>query len=87
MPSGGFDRCDVKNAINIGLRKGVRKGLGMKKYDSINDRFNGAFQEVEERIRAMKHNYFKKPFYSVNRLVRGMFIVTVDKKLQLGMCK
>ena len=33
----------------------------------------------------MKHNYCKRPFYSVKRLVRGMFIVAVDKKLQLAM--
>ena len=35
MPYGyhtwNLDRCDVKNTINRGLRKGVRKGLGMKK--------------------------------------------------------
>ena len=80
-----LSRHDVRNAINRGLRRGIRKGLGMKKCDSITDRLEGTFQEAEEMVKILKHNFLKRAFHSANRLVRGILILVVDKKLHLGM--
>ena len=41
----------MRTIINRGLRKGVRRGLGMKKYKSVTDRFGDKFKEAEERTR------------------------------------
>ena len=84
VPSVGH-RYDVRSTVNRGLRKGIRRGLGMKKYESISGRFKGMFQEAIERTKTLKTSFLKKAFYSVNSLVRGLLFLVVDKKLQLGM--
>ena len=63
----------------------VRRGLGMKKYESVTDCFGDKFKEAEERTRTFKLNFYKCELYSANKLVRGMRILTIDKKLQVGM--
>ena len=69
----------------MGMRKGIRRGLGMKKRDSISDRFKDTFKEATERAKTLKMSFLKRAYYSVNRIVRGMIFLVVDKKLQLGM--
>ena len=49
--------------INRALRKGVRMGLGMRRNDSICDRFGGTFQESVERMRKLKV-FLQRAFYS-----------------------
>ena len=48
-----LDRCDVTRIINSGLRKAVRRGLRMKKSESICDRLGDTFQEAVERARTL----------------------------------
>ena len=56
----------MRNAINRGTRRGIKKGLGMKKYDSITDHLKGTFQEAEQRVRILKPNLTKRVFHSAN---------------------
>ena len=80
-----LERTDVKMMINMALRKGVRRGLGMRRNESICDRFGGKFQESVERMKKLKESFLQRAFYSLNGLVRGLLILMNDKKLHLGM--
>ena len=80
-----YDRSDVSYMVNQAFRKGVRCGLGMRKYESIHDRLKDGFQEAMTRAKDMKLKYLQRAGQSVNYLVRGLFILAVDKKLHVGM--
>ena len=75
----------MKRIINMALRKGVRRGLGMKRNESICDRFGDTFQESVERMKNLKLKFLQRAFHSRNDLVKGLLFLVVDKKLQLGM--
>ena len=62
----------------MALRKGVRRGLGMKRNESICDRFGGTFQELVERMKHSKFKFLQRAFHSINVLVKELFLV-VDK--------
>ena len=80
-----LERTDVKRMINMALRKGVGRGLGMKRNESICDPFGGTFQESVERMKNLKIKFLQRAFHSINGLVKGLLFLVVDKKLQLGM--
>ena len=82
---GNYDRSDVSCMVNQAFWKGVRCGLGMRKYESILGRLKDGFQEAMTRAKDMKLKYLQRAGQSVNYLVRGLFILTVDKKLHVGM--
>ena len=67
-----LERTDVKMMINMALRKGVRRGLGMRRNESICDCFGGKFQESVERMKKLKESFLQRAFYSLNGLVRGL---------------
>ncbi|XP_062521124.1 3-oxo-5-alpha-steroid 4-dehydrogenase 1-like [Corticium candelabrum] len=66
-----LERTDVKRVINMALRKGVRRGLGMKRDESICDRFGDTFQESVERMKNLKLKSFIYPW-----LIRGNSPIT-----------
>ena len=47
------------------LRKGVRRGLGMKRNKSICDCFGVTFQESVKRIENLKLNFLQRAFHSL----------------------
>ena len=57
----------------------------MRKYKSIHDRLNDGFQEAITRAKDMKLNYLQRAGQSVNYIVRGLFMLTVDEKLHVRM--
>ena len=59
-----LERTDVKMMINMALRKGVRRGLGMRRNESICDRFGGKFQESVERMKKFKVVFTKSILFS-----------------------
>ena len=65
--------------VNQAFQKGVRCRLGMRKYESIHDQLRDGFQEAMTRAKDRKLKYFKRAGQSVNYLMRGLFILTVDK--------
>ena len=71
--------------VNQAFRKGVRRGLVMRQYECIHDRPKDGFQEAMTRARDTKLKYLQRAGQSVNYLVRGLFILTVDRKLHVGM--
>ena len=80
-----YDRSDVSYVVNQAFQKGVRRGLGTRKHESIHDRLKDGFQEAMTRAKDMKLKYLQRAGQSVNYLVRGLFILAVDKKLRVGM--
>ena len=75
----------MKRMINMTLRKGVKRGLSMKRNESICDHFGDTFQESVERMKNLKLKFLQRAFHSINDLVKGLLFLVVDKKLQLGM--
>ena len=54
-----LNRCDITRMINSGLRKAIRRGLKMKRYESISDRLGDKFQEATERAKMLKLSFMK----------------------------
>ena len=77
-----LNRCDITRMINSGLRKAIRRGLKMKRYESISDRLGDKFQE---RAKTLKLSFMKRAYCSVNGVVKGMAVLVLDKKLLLDM--
>ena len=71
--------------VNQAFRNGVRRGLGMRKYESIHDRLKDGFQEAMSRAKDMKLKFLQRAGQSVSYLVRGLFRLAVDKNLHVGM--
>ena len=80
-----YDRSDVSYMVNQAFRMGGRCGLGMRKYESIHDRLKDDFKEATTRAKDMRLKYLRRAGQSVNYLVRGLFILAVDKKFHVGM--
>ena len=57
----------------------------MRKYESIHDRLKDDFKEGMTRAKDMRLKYLRRAEQSVNYLVRGLFILAVDRKLHVGM--
>ena len=74
-----YDTSDVSYMVNHAFRKGVRRGLGMKKYEFIHDRLKDSFREAMARAKDMRLKYLQRAGQSVNYFVRGLFILTVVK--------
>ena len=51
----------------------------MRKYESIHDRLKDDFKEAMTRAKDMRLKYLRRAGQSVNYLVRGLFILAVDK--------
>ena len=79
-----YDKADVSYMVNQAIRKDFRCRLRMRKYESIHDRLKDGFQEAMTRAKDMKLKYLQRAGQSVNSLVRGLFILTIDKKLHAG---
>ena len=69
----------------MALRKGVRRGMGMKRNESICDHLGSTFQESVERMKTLKLKFLQRAFHSINGFVKGLLFLVADKKLQLGM--
>ena len=51
--------------------KGVRRGLGMTKYDSLWERFGGEFQEALKRTKKLEPKFLERGLCSAASLVNG----------------
>ena len=58
--------------VNSTFRKGIRRGLGLKQWDSIRDRLGDAFVEATVRTAKLKDEYLHRAFKSQNELVAGL---------------
>ena len=61
---------DVK-MLNTAFRKGIRRGLGMRRCESICDRFQD-FIEAAERVKDIRRRFLQIALNSVNGLVRSL---------------
>ena len=69
----------MQRMLNMALSKGVRRGLGMKRNESIYDRFEGTFQESVERMKNLKLKFLQRAFHSINCLVKGLLFWWLTK--------
>ena len=58
--------------VNSAFRKGIRRGLGLKQWDSIRDRLGDAFVEATVRTAKLKDEYLHRAFKFQNELVAGL---------------
>ena len=78
------ENSSVAWLINSAFRKGVQRGLGLGKFESIRDLVASGFQETAVRAKMLKLKFLQRAAMSINYfLVKGLFILVVDKKLQV----
>lgn len=52
--------------MNITFRKGIRRDLGMRQYDSVCDRLGNGFKEVADKIDVVKQKFMERAINSPN---------------------
>ena len=65
---------DTVRSVNAAFRKGVRRGLGMKSRDSLQDRLE-CFQEASDKIRRMQLLFLKRSIHAKNELVQTLVLL------------
>ena len=56
----------IRRMVNITFRKGIRRDLGMRQYDSVCDRLGNGFKEVADKIDVVKQKFMERAINSPN---------------------
>ena len=55
-----YDRFDVSYMVSQAFREGIRRVLGMRKYESIHDKLKDGFREAMTRAKDISLNIYKE---------------------------
>ena len=67
-----ISRSSTAKLLDQAYRKGIRRGLGMRRRDSIRERLGEWFVEASERVKMQQTLFMKRAVHSPNGLVRTM---------------